>query len=186
MDEANLAQKTVRCLRALLDCATLGARHGPRLGMQVGAICGTVFPFVGNLAGAVLGALVGGPLGFLMGLVGGAVNRRWGWTLGAALPVLVVTGVALGNLLREPPRTEMGLLSAIGPLVYGALVATVAGVAGSRLGGALETSTERHFDAAFAAKQALATVPLALRLGVLFALLWTLADFVFNLTKLVR
>jgi hypothetical protein len=186
MDETNPARKTVRCLRALLDCGMLGARHGPRLGMQVGAICGTIYPFLGNIIGAVLGGLAGGPLGFLMGLIGGAVNRRWGWTLGAALPALVALGMLLTPVLREPPQSELSLLSAIAPLFYTAFVAIVAGVAGSRLGKALETSAEINFDAAFAAKQDLATVPLTLRLGVLFALLWTLIDFVYGLAHILR
>jgi hypothetical protein len=155
-----------RCLRGLLTCGVLGARHGPRLGAEIGAAAGTVFPVAGNIAGALIGGVFGAPLGFVMGLIGGAINRRWGWALGGALPGLALLSIASNS------QYPFWILLCVGivPLIGGAW-------AGWRLGDALEHSRDlRLLPFQKAVMLGIAPTPLLLRLGLLGVFLLTLVE----------
>jgi hypothetical protein len=149
-------------------------RHGPRLGAEIGAVAGTVFPVAGNLVGALVGALVGGPLGFGMGLVGGAINRRWGWALGGALPGLVLLGILAAS---DSNSQDLGIESFWILLCVGVVPPVGGAWAGWRLGDALERSSDLHF-ASFrsAAELGIEPASLYLRLGLLSVFLLTLAE----------
>mgnify|MGYP001546654628 CR=1 FL=1 len=166
MLQANLFSKHLRSgVRGLLSTAELGMRHGPRLGTEVGAAAGSIFPVIGTAAGALVGLVVGGPLGIFMGLIGGAVNRRRGWLLGGAFPgaLLLVASVVLSGTAILAPVS---------------IIATICGgIAGYRLGLALEKSPDGYFERfQDSTKAYLAPTPFWIRLGLCALFLLTLAD----------
>ncbi|MGC4046350.1 MAG: hypothetical protein QM758_21375 [Armatimonas sp.] len=165
MMQANSFSKHIRHgLRGLLSTAELGMRHGPRLGVEVGAAAGSFLPIIGTAAGAFVGLVVGGPLGILMGLVGGVINRRWGWALGGALP-----GGLLALSTTNAPDSWI--------VLPGSIACICGGVAGYRLGKALEISPEDHFERFQAsAKSFLSPTPFWIRLGLCVLFFWTLTD----------